>query len=58
VLLLQDFDLDIKDKKDCENDVVDHLSRLLNDEVTKHEAEVLDEFLDERVLAIQERSGL
>ena len=50
--------MDIKDKKDCENDVVDHLSRLLNDEVTKHEAEVLDEFLDERVLAIQERSGL
>jgi len=56
VLLLQEFYLEIKDKKDCENNVVDHLSILVNDEVTKHEAEVLDDFLNKRLLSIQERS--
>ena len=37
----------VKDKKDCENNVGDHLSRLVKYEVTKHEAEVLAEFQDD-----------
>ena len=28
VLLLQEFDLEIKDKKDCDNVIADHLSRI------------------------------
>ena len=46
VLLIQEFDIVIKDKKGSENMVVDHLSRLNNEEVTKEEPEK-EEFLDE-----------
>ena len=33
ILLLQEFDLEVQDKKGSENSVVDHLSRLEQDEV-------------------------
>ena len=35
--------------------VADHLSRLVNDEITKKEKEVVEEFCDEKLLMIQER---
>ena len=49
VLLLQEFDLEIKDKKGTENLVVDHLSWL---EGTREEAHVNDAFPNEQLLAI------
>ena len=55
ILLLQESNLVIKDKKGCENYVADHLSRLNNTEVTSEEEEILKEFPDERLLLIQER---
>ena len=51
VLLLQEFDLDIKDKKGTENLVADHLSRL---EGTRDEVHDNDDFLDEQLLAIED----
>ena len=52
VLLLQEFDLEIKDKKGTENLVADHLSRL---EGARDEVHVNDDFPYEQLLAIAEK---
>ena len=51
VLLLQEFDLEIKDKKGTENLVVDHLSQL---EGPRDEVHVNYNFPDEQVLVIED----
>ena len=51
VLLLQEYDLEIKDKKGTENLVADHLSRL---EGARDEVHVNDGFPDEQLLAIED----
>ena len=52
VLLLQEFDVEIKDKKGTENLVVDHLSRL---EGARDDVPVNDEFPDEKLFAIEDK---
>jgi len=55
ILLLQEFDLVIKDKKGSKNLVADHLSILVNKEVTLKELEIRDEFPDESLFMVNER---
>src|SRR5262249_15760907 len=54
VLLLQEFDLEIKDKKGAENLVADHLSRLENPDLPElNEDEIDDTFPEEKLYSIQ-----
>ena len=55
VLFLQEFDLEIKDKKGTENLVADHLSRL---EGASVEVQVNDDFPDEQLLAIEDKRAV
>ncbi|RDX71946.1 Retrovirus-related Pol polyprotein from transposon 17.6, partial [Mucuna pruriens] len=50
MLLLQEFDLEIRDKKGAENSVADHLSRI---EKGSELMPIRDEFLDEKLLHIK-----
>ena len=55
VLLLQEFDVEIKDKKGTENLVADHLSRL---EGTRDDIPLNDEFPDEKLFAIENKKAV
>ena len=55
VLLLQEFDVEIKDKKGTENLVADHLSRL---EGARDDVPVNDEFPDEKLFTIEDKRAV
>ncbi|KAB2600280.1 NEDD8 ultimate buster 1-like [Pyrus ussuriensis x Pyrus communis] len=52
MLLLQEFDIEIRDKKGSENVVADHLSRMVHEEV----APISETFPDEQLMSIQYKS--
>ncbi|GKE04258.1 reverse transcriptase domain-containing protein [Tanacetum coccineum] len=53
VLLLQEFTIEVKDKKGTKNLVADHLSRLENPELEKlNEEAIRDSFPDEHLMAV------
>nr|GEU38930.1 hypothetical protein [Tanacetum cinerariifolium] len=58
VLLLQEFTIEIKDKKGTENLDADHLSILENPDMeTLNEEAIQDSFLDEHLMAVQVRES-
>ena len=52
VLLLQEFDLEIKDKKGSDDVIVDHLSRLENIAKKEKETEIAESFPDEQLILL------
>ena len=52
VLLLQEFDMEIKDKKGCDIVIADHLSRVEQNEIEKEEAELTENFPDEQLFKV------
>ena len=56
VLLLQDFDLEIKDKKGSDNVIADHLSRVEKPVVQEEEKEIAEHFPDEQLFQLSLQS--
>ena len=52
ILLLQEFDITIKDKKGVKNVVTDHLPRLTSEDYTIIATPIRDTFPDEQLLAV------
>ena len=52
VLLLQEFDLEIKDKKGCDNVIVDHLSRVERNKAKEEETGLTENFPDEKLFQL------
>ncbi|GJX38555.1 reverse transcriptase domain-containing protein [Tanacetum coccineum] len=58
ILLLQEFDIEIRDKKGAKNLAADHLSRLENPDLGKlTKVEIRDLFPEERLMAISDRNN-
>ena len=56
VLLLQEFDLEIKDKKGCDNVIADLLSRVEKPVVQDEEREIEENFPDEQLFQLSLQS--
>lgn len=56
ILLLQEFDLEIKDKKGTENQVADHLSRIEQEKGAESHIPIQERFPDEQLLVLEQVS--
>ena len=56
VLLLQEFDMEIKDKKGFDNVIADHLSRVVITTLIEEETKVVENFPDEQLFQLSFQS--
>ena len=56
VLLLQEFDLEIKDKKGCDNVIADHLSRVEKPTIQEEERKLAENFPDDQLFQLSLQS--
>ena len=56
VLLLQEFDLEIRDKKGSDNVIADHLSRLEKPTIQEERREIAENFPDEQLFQLSLQS--
>ena len=56
VLLLQEFDLEIKDKKDCDNVIANYLSRVEKPTIQEEGREIVENFPDEQLFQLSLQS--
>ena len=52
MLLLQEFDMEIKDKRGCDNVIADHLSRVERNKAEEEEAGLTENFSDEQLFQL------